>query len=40
MAKVLILRLHKYADNAYNFYKFGYNIIRQNSLKLMKQPML
>jgi len=28
VAKVLILRLHKYAISAYNFYKFGYNIVR------------
>jgi hypothetical protein len=27
-AKVKILRLHKYAHNAYNFNKFGYNMIR------------
>jgi len=36
VAKDLILRLHKYVNSAYNFYKFGYDIVRQNNLKPMK----
>jgi hypothetical protein len=33
---IKILRLHKYANSAYNFDKCGYNIIRLKSSKLIK----